>query len=206
MLRGPPGCGKTMLAARMKSLLPKMTAEEARQVLIIQDTAGLRPTRASVADIDRPFRAPHHSVSLAGLTVGADPRPGEAVLAHKGVLFLDEYPEFRREARETLRNVMEDRKVCWMARTADGPTAMPADFWLVVAANPCPCGYRGHPARKCICSDDVVRRYNARWENDPLLRDAVVVDLAPVEPALLLQPGGRPTSAELRARIAEPVV
>lgn len=198
VLRGPPGCGKTMLAARMPGLLPALTRAEALDVLRVHDAAGLSSPDTDPDTVGRPFRAPHHSASPAGLLGGATLRPGEVTLAHLGVLFLDEFAEFPRHAREVLRGPMEDKQIV-LAR-ASGRTVMPADFWLVVATNPCPCGNHGHPTRVCVCSPATRERYDAQWVGDQLLRDALVIDLpVPTSDAILTARPGR-TTAELRDR------
>ena len=139
LMIGPPGCGKTMLAARVPSILPRMSFEEAIEVTRIHSVAGLRPPGAGLMGA-RPFRAPHHSITTAGMLGSARLRPGEASLAHHGVLFLDELPEFQRSVLELLRGPLEDRRVT-LAR-ALGTAHFPAAFSLVAAANPCPCGCR----------------------------------------------------------------
>ena len=166
LMVGPPGSGKTMLARRLPTILPPPTLQEALATTKIHSVAGvLPPGQALVAT--RPFRAPHHTVSDAGLIGGgAYPRPGEVSLSHHGVLFLDELPEFRRNVVEALRQPLEDHAVT--ITRAQIAIAYPADFTLVAAMNPCPCGYFSDTRRACTCSPAAIRRYRARISG-PLL-------------------------------------
>lgn len=166
LLIGPPGSGKTLLARRLPTILPDMEFEEALETTKIHSVAGhVREGDALIAT--RPFRSPHHQISdVALIGGGSNPRPGEVSLAHRGVLFLDEFPEFGRSVLEGLRQPLEDRFVT-VARIANS-VKYPADFLLVAAANPCPCGYLGSQSRPCICPPHLVQRYRAKISG-PLL-------------------------------------
>jgi magnesium chelatase family protein len=198
LLEGPPGCGKTMLAARLPSILPQMTLAEALECTRIHSVAGLVAPDSGALTV-RPFRSPHHSISSAGLIGGANLRPGEVTLAHNGVLFLDEFPEFPRNAREVLRGPLEDRRVV-LAR-ASGRVLLPASFALVAAANPCPCGNLGHPSRPCVCGEASRERYRARLSGPLMDRIDLRVELQPVPPGQLLGGQEGESSASVRERV-----
>jgi magnesium chelatase family protein len=196
---GPPGSGKTLLARLLPTILPPLELEEAIECTAIHSVAGTLPGEIGIVT-QRPFRAPHHSVSEAGLVGGGDvPRPGEVSLAHHGVLFLDELAEFRRAAVEALRQPLEDGKVC-IAR-AKARAWFPARPLLVAAVNPCPCGYYGHPRLSCRCKDGARDRYRSRLSGPLLDRIDIHVNVPPVEVAALVRRGGGETSESVRARV-----
>lgn len=198
LFEGPPGCGKTMLAARLPGILPEMSHEEALECTRIHSVAGLCAGRVGLVH-HRPFRAPHHTISPAGLVGGASLRPGEASLAHNGVLFLDEFPEFPRSAREVLRGPLEDRQIV-LSRAA-GRIVMPAAFMLVAAANPCPCGNLGHPVRPCICGPSQRERYRARLSGPLVDRLDLRVELTPVAPGELFSRTAGESTRSVRDRV-----
>ena len=199
LMIGSPGSGKTMLARRLPTILPEMTLDEALETTKIHSVAGVLPAGASLVTV-RPFRAPHHTISDAGLIGGGShPRPGEVSLAHGGVLFLDELPEFRKNVLEVLRQPMEDGSVV-ISRAATSLT-YPARFMLAAAMNPCPCGYYGDPVRACNCGNGTVVKYLGRVSG-PLL-DRIDIHLeVPAVPyrELTADRAGEP-SAEIRARV-----
>jgi magnesium chelatase family protein len=201
LLRGAPGSGKTLLARALPGVLPPLTLDEALEVTRIWSAAGLVDADAPLTGA-RPFRAPHHSASRAGLLGGGSPPgPGEVSLAHRGALFLDELPEFDRPSLEALRQVLEDGGVS-LAR-AGRRLWLPARFQLVAAANPCPCGWYRSGARDCRCDDSAIARYAARLSGPLLDRIDLHVNVRPVPwRDLDACPGAREASAAVRARVA----
>jgi len=197
LLRGAPGAGKTMLARRLVGLLPPLERQEALEVTQIHGSIGA-PIQGLVGE--RPFRSPHHSASLAGLLGGGNPlRPGEVSLAHRGVLFLDELPEFSRRCLESLRQVVEERRVS--ISRADTHCELPADFQLVAAANPCPCGWLGSGRRDCLCDEGAVARYRSRISGPLLDRFDLQVEVRPVPWADLDSAHTGPPSETFRERV-----
>lgn len=198
LMVGPPGSGKTMLARRLPSILPPLNHDAALETAIVHSVAGLDPASALAGH--PPFRAPHHSASIAGLVGGGSPpRPGEASLAHNGVLFLDEMPEFGPSALQSLRQPMEDGQITIVR--ADGRVVLPARFRLVGAANPCPCGFLGDPVKACTCPSAVVDRYRARIGGPLLDRIDLVVAVDRPDPGRLLGARGGSNSEEIAERV-----
>ncbi len=199
VLIGPPGCGKTMLASRVPSILPAMTFDEALEVTKIASVAGTLTGGTRVATL-RPFRAPHHTISQIALVGGGSiPRPGEISLAHRGVLFLDELPEFSRTAIEVLRQPLESGAIT-VARV-NATYEFPARFMLIAAMNPCPCGMYGSRIAACRCTDDVRERYAARLSGPLLDRIDLHVDVAGVAIDELASRSPAESSSAIRARV-----
>ncbi len=199
LLIGSPGSGKSMLSKRMPSILPPLTFDEALETTKIHSISGLLDPETPIIT-KRPFRAPHHTISSAGLAGGGTvPHPGEISLAHNGLLFLDELAEFDRRTLEIMRQPLEDRKVT-IAR-ASGTVSYPCTIMLIGAMNPCPCGYYGHPKRKCICSQKKVSSYLSRISGPLLDRFDLHIEVAPVEFEDLSAKANEEPSSEIRKRV-----
>ncbi len=199
LLSGPPGTGKTLLARSMPTILPLLSRPEAIEVTKIYSIAGLLPSDQPLM-MERPFRAPHHTISYAGLVGGGTfPRPGEITLAHRGVLFLDELPEFGSQSLEILRQPLEDRTVT--ISRASGAITFPANFVLVGAMNPCPCGYLGHQTRDCLCSQAQITRYQKRISGPLLDRIDIHLEVPQIDYEKLSTDRAGEASATIRQRV-----
>ena len=201
LFSGPPGSGKTLLARALPGILPYLTAEEALDVTKIYSVSGILPAESPLI-AQRPFRSPHYTISNAGLVGGGRMlRPGEITLSHRGVLFLDELPEFGHAILESLRQPLEDKTVT--ITRVSGTVTYPASFMLVAAMNPCPCGYATHPRKECVCTPSAVARYQRRISGPLLERIDIFVEVPPVEYDNLLDQTPGETSEAVRERVLQ---
>ena len=200
LMVGPPGAGKSMMAKRMPTILPKLSEAERMEVMLIHSVAG--QSLESVALGERPFRAPHHAISLGGMIGGGQPvTPGEISLAHHGVLFLDELPEFGPSVLQSLRQPLEDGTVRIVR--VDGTYTFPCEFMLVAAANPCPCGYLGDPDHQCMCSAARIQTYQSRIGGPLMDRIDVLVDVARPSPSRIISGEGGQTSKDMAQQVLD---
>ena len=198
---GPPGAGKSMLAKRIPTILPPLTLHEALETTKIHSVAGNIDSNTSLIS-QRPFRSPHHTISDVALVGGGTfPQPGEISLAHNGVLFLDELPEFKRTVLEVMRQPLEDRKIC--ISRAKFAIEYPASFMLVASMNPCPCGYYNHPTRECVCAPGLVQKYLSRISGPLLDRIDIHIEIIPVPFEKMSELKESESSNEVRKRVVK---
>ena len=201
LMIGPPGSGKTMLAKRMPTIVPPMTLKEALETTKIHSVAGKTGTGTGLI-AQRPFRSPHHSASAVSIVGGgASPQPGEISLAHNGILFLDELPEFPRNVLEVLRQPLEDKTIT--VSRAKYTIEYPCNFMLIASMNPCPCGYYNHPARPCSCNPGMIARYMNRISGPLLDRIDMHIEVTPVEVGKLSEERAGESSADIRKRVMQ---
>lgn len=198
---GPPGSGKSMMAKRLPSILPPLTLEESLETTKIHSVSGMMPDGTSLIT-QRPFRSPHHTISSVALCGGgSNPKPGEISLAHNGVLFLDELPEFSRDVLEVMRQPLEDRKIC-VAR-ANYKVEYPAGVMFVASMNPCPCGYYNHPTKACTCTPGMIQRYLNKISGPLLDRIDLQIEIVPVPFEDISNTASGEPSAAIRQRVVE---